>query len=49
MTTLLMLPGLPGLCDETVWFAQRPALAGHSMGGRVALEIARIAPKRVER
>ena len=27
----------------------RFALAGHSMGGRVALEIARIAPERVER
>lgn len=29
--------------------APRFALAGHSMGGRVALEIARLAPERVER
>lgn len=29
--------------------APRFALAGHSMGGRVALEVARIAPQRVER
>lgn len=29
--------------------AQRFSLAGHSMGGRVALEIARMAPQRVER
>ena len=29
--------------------APRFALAGHSMGGRVALEIARVAPQRVER
>lgn len=29
--------------------APRFALAGHSMGGRVALEIARLAPQRVER
>lgn len=29
--------------------SQRFALAGHSMGGRVALEIMRTAPKRVER
>jgi pimeloyl-ACP methyl ester carboxylesterase len=29
--------------------APRLALAGHSMGGRVALEIARLAPQRVER
>lgn len=28
---------------------QRFALAGHSMGGRVALEVARLAPERVER
>lgn len=28
---------------------ERFALAGHSMGGRVALEVARIAPQRVER
>lgn len=77
---VVLLPGL--LCDETVWRAQRAALAfaecvvpsygetdslvamaqgvlqtlpprfslaGHSMGGRVALEIARMAPERVER
>jgi pimeloyl-ACP methyl ester carboxylesterase len=29
--------------------AQRFSLAGHSMGGRVALEVARLAPQRVER
>ncbi|KGG87502.1 MULTISPECIES: alpha/beta fold hydrolase [Comamonas] len=29
--------------------AERFSLAGHSMGGRVALEIARMAPQRVER
>lgn len=29
--------------------AQPVALAGHSMGGRVALEIARLAPERIER
>ena len=29
--------------------APRFALAGHSMGGRVALEIARVAPERIER
>ncbi|MBO9514757.1 MAG: alpha/beta hydrolase [Variovorax sp.] len=29
--------------------AQRFSLAGHSMGGRVALEIVRLAPERVER
>lgn len=29
--------------------AERFSLAGHSMGGRVALEIARIAPQRIER
>lgn len=29
--------------------AQRFALAGHSMGGRVALEVMRLAPERVER
>ena len=29
--------------------AQRFSLAGHSMGGRVALEVLRLAPKRVER
>ena len=29
--------------------ADRFALAGHSMGGRVALEIARMAPERIER
>lgn len=29
--------------------AERFSLAGHSMGGRVALEIARLAPQRIER
>jgi len=47
-----------GLCDSLVDMAQqvladapasRFALAGHSMGGRVALEMMRLAPERVER
>jgi len=47
-----------GLCDSLVDMArlaleqapsQRFALAGHSMGGRVALEVMRLAPERVQR
>jgi pimeloyl-ACP methyl ester carboxylesterase len=47
-----------GLCDSITDMAQlmldstaaeRFALAGHSMGGRVALEVMRLAPERVER
>jgi pimeloyl-ACP methyl ester carboxylesterase len=47
-----------GLCDSITAMAQlvldstalaRFALAGHSMGGRVALEVMRLAPERVER
>src|SRR5450830_65736 len=47
-----------GLCDSITAMARlvldstalaRFALAGHSMGGRVALEVMRLAPERVER
>lgn len=47
----------PGTTDSLTAMAQRLleqapekfALAGHSMGGRVALEVARLAPERVDR
>jgi pimeloyl-ACP methyl ester carboxylesterase len=47
-----------GLCDSLTVMAQQAldstdvacfALAGHSMGGRVALEVMRLAPQRVQR
>lgn len=45
----------PGMCDslarmaETIlaWAPERFAVAGHSMGGRIALEVVRRAPERV--
>ena len=45
-----------GLCDDIVGMAQQIlasvpgalAVAGHSMGGRVALEMRRLAPQRVQ-
>ena len=41
---------LPGMARSVLAAApDRFALAGHSMGGRVALEIMRLAPERVER
>lgn len=45
------LPSISAMAEHVLAHAptERFALAGHSMGGRVALEVMRIAPQRVER
>jgi pimeloyl-ACP methyl ester carboxylesterase len=43
-------PSMEGMARAVLSFAPRRfALAGHSMGGRVAMEVVRLAPERVER
>lgn len=43
------LPEMARLVQEELQGHERWCVAGHSMGGRVALELARLAPERIER